>query len=213
MFADIGTDHAYLPIQLALEGKIKRGYATDINPEPLNRAKANIKKYGLEDRIDCILCNGLEGLSGKEITDIAICGMGGKLICDIIGAAEFIRQRSVRMIIQPMTDQAYVREFLLKSGFDITGESLSLSEGKLYQCICAKFDGVARYYNEIELELGRFNIETNRSGLYYLLLEKKIKNEKKKIEGKRESGADTAQDEARLARYLELYESKDDFII
>ena len=49
--ADVGTDHAYLPIALCLDGRIKGGVVSDINQGPITRARENIKKYRLEDRL------------------------------------------------------------------------------------------------------------------------------------------------------------------
>ena len=60
--ADIGTDHAYLPIYLALNGIIKEGYASDINQGPIERANENIKKYNLENVIHTRVAPGLDGI-------------------------------------------------------------------------------------------------------------------------------------------------------
>ena len=47
--ADIGTDHAYLPIYLFQSGKISCAVAADINRGPLDKARENIEKYGFEE--------------------------------------------------------------------------------------------------------------------------------------------------------------------
>ena len=88
--ADIGTDHAYLPIYLLLSGKIKFAVASDINRGPLDSAKRNAAKYGLTDKMRFTLANGLDGLPLEEdgVSDIVICGMGGELIAQIIAASE-----------------------------------------------------------------------------------------------------------------------------
>lgn len=43
--ADIGTDHAYLPVFLVLEGKIQKAIAGDVVPGPCEAARRTIKSY------------------------------------------------------------------------------------------------------------------------------------------------------------------------
>ena len=76
-FADIGTDHAYLPLFLLDEGRIKYAYCCDINEGPLDSARRNAEERGRLDKCEFILTDGAAVLSGKGITDYAICGMGG----------------------------------------------------------------------------------------------------------------------------------------
>ena len=45
--ADIGTDHAYLPIELVKDAKISFAIASDIAQGPLNNAKKDILAAGL----------------------------------------------------------------------------------------------------------------------------------------------------------------------
>ena len=64
--ADIGTDHAYLPIYLTLEGRVSKAYASDINQGPIERANENIKKYGLENKILTKVVSGLDGIESHN---------------------------------------------------------------------------------------------------------------------------------------------------
>ena len=73
--ADIGTDHAYLPIALALENRISYAVACDIAEGPLERAKENIRKYDLEDKIQTRLSDGLVNVSREEIDTVIIVGL------------------------------------------------------------------------------------------------------------------------------------------
>ena len=77
--ADIGTDHGQLMVYLAQNGTIRRGYACDINEKPLNKARQIIADYGLEDRIECVLASGLDGLQPGSVDTVVIAGMGGDL--------------------------------------------------------------------------------------------------------------------------------------
>ena len=144
VFADIGTDHAYLPIFLLTEGVIDRAYATDINQGPLSSARANVAEAELCDRVTFMLCDGAHALSGKGIDDYAICGMGGELIADIIDRAPHLRDGAVRLILQPMSRQEHLRRYLMSEGFAIRCESYSYDSGKYYVTLMAEYTGECR---------------------------------------------------------------------
>ena len=42
--ADVGTDHAYLPTWLLMNGKIPFAVCTDLRPGPLERAKETVEQ-------------------------------------------------------------------------------------------------------------------------------------------------------------------------
>ena len=85
--ADIGTDHGYLPIYLVQNGISECVYACDVRKKPLERAQAHISSYGLDDNITIRLADGLCGIQKDDVDTVTICGMGGKLMKDIIDAA------------------------------------------------------------------------------------------------------------------------------
>ena len=82
--ADVGTDHAYIPIYLMQNGVIPQAVAMDINQGPLLRATENIRRYGLTGRIETRLSDGLEKLQAGEADTILIAGMGGLLMVRIL---------------------------------------------------------------------------------------------------------------------------------
>ena len=79
-FADVGTDHAYLPVWLLQRGVIRRAVASDLRRGPLERARLTAEKYGLTDRMDFRLCDGLSGIRPEEADTVAIAGMGGETV-------------------------------------------------------------------------------------------------------------------------------------
>ena len=83
IIADIGTDHGYLPIYLVQQNIINKAYACDISYLCLKKAKENITKENLQDKITPVLNDGIKNLS-PEIDTIIISGMGGHLISEII---------------------------------------------------------------------------------------------------------------------------------
>ena len=179
--ADIGTDHAYLPIYLALNNKIKSAYASDINEGPIQRANENIKKYGLENVIKTRVIGGLDEIEKVAPTDIVICGMGGELIVKILENSPYIRQKGIRLILQPMTHVKELREYL-QNGFSTIAESVVFEDGKLYQILCLQYVSDFCPLFEIEKELGKINIK-NRTDEYMLLLNSTIAKKQKIREG------------------------------
>lgn len=177
--ADIGTDHGYLPIYLMSIGTISGAVASDVNKGPLHRAQENILKYSFDKKIFTKLANGLDGIDEFSPTDIMICGMGGELIATILDRSEYIKKSGIRLILQPMTSIYELREYL-SSGFSVIDEKIVCEDGKIYQIICAEYDGKSHSYTKAELELGKRNIEKREDGFYELLNSTVAKKEKKR---------------------------------
>ena len=70
--ADIGTDHGYIPIYLALNDLTKKAVAMDINEGPLSRAADNIQKYNVGSCVETRISDGLCGLAENEVDTIVI---------------------------------------------------------------------------------------------------------------------------------------------
>lgn len=157
---DIGTDHAYLPVYLVLIGRASRALASDINKGPVMRAKESVAKYGVTDKIDVVLSDGLKGAEGYPVTDIIIAGMGGELIASILEDAKWVKNEKYRLILQPMTHAEILRKYLADNGFSIIDEDMVKDTGnnKIYQIICAEYSGRTENYTTDELYLGRYNI-------------------------------------------------------
>ncbi|MBQ7788232.1 MAG: SAM-dependent methyltransferase [Clostridia bacterium] len=200
--ADIGTDHAYLPIYLALNGKIKSAIASDINEGPIERAKENIHKYNLENMIQARVAPGLEGIEKFEPTDIVICGMGGELIVKILEASQYVRNKNVRLVLQPMTTAKELREYL-QNGFSTIAEKIVFEDNKIYQILCVQYVGDLEPLSEIELELGKLNIQ-NKEENFDKLLYSAIAKKQKRYEGLKLGGYDTSKIEKEIQELEKL---------
>ena len=157
--ADIGTDHAHLPIYLIKRGRISSAIAADIAEGPLARAEQNVRLHGLSGNIKTVLSDGLKNVMEHNPNDITICGMGGETIMQIISDCPAVKDPSIRLICQPQSVIPEFREFILREGFNIIDEGLCHDRGKFYVCICAEFDGICREYSPVQLVLGQKNIE------------------------------------------------------
>lgn len=131
-FADIGTDHAYLPVWLILHGRIEGAIAADLRSGPLERARQTARRYGVEERVDFRLCDGLEGVGPREAEVIAIAGMGGETIAHILSAAPWTGEGGRTLLLQPMTGQPELRRWLGGAGYSIDGERICREGKRLY---------------------------------------------------------------------------------
>ena len=155
--ADVGSDHAYLPIYLCTEGRIRGAVASDINEGPVARAMINVASYHLGRKITVLRTDGLSGIDEYSPSDILICGMGGELIAEIIRSAPWTKNEKIRLILQPMTHADKLRAYLTENGFSIVDEVI-VKDDKIYQLICAEYTGRITTLSPVELIFGRCNI-------------------------------------------------------
>lgn len=160
--ADIGTDHAYVPVYLTQNGICPCAVAADVGEGPLENAARTVERYGLGDKITLILSDGLDSVPEGCADDIIIAGMGGTLMTQIISRCEWLKSEGVRLILQPMTHHEDVRKWLVESGFCIIKEAACFCDSRAYAAIAAEYDGKRRavlspYYFIGELPESEYN--------------------------------------------------------
>ena len=128
--ADVGTDHARLPIWLLRNDRVSSVIASDLRKGPLQQASRNGEKYHISHRLELRLCPGLEGIRPEEVDVITICGMGGETILNILEAAPWAREKL--LLLQPQSNWAHLRRFLQANGYEIQKESLCQDRGHFY---------------------------------------------------------------------------------
>ncbi len=163
---DVGCDHGYLSAFLCLRGDLKSICATDINEKPLENARKTFRKYGIEG-VKLYKCDGLSGLSRADADTVIIAGMGGDVISGIIERAAFLKDKTVTLILQPMTSADSLREYLAQNGFCVFKEQ-AVSEGKkVYSVMCARFNGNKRNLGESEKRIGIL-LPENEDNIVYI---------------------------------------------
>lgn len=192
--ADIGTDHAFIPIELARRGV--RVIATDVNRGPLLCAKRNVEKQGLN--IPLLMGFGLDVLSAGDTEEIIIAGMGGDLIRTIISNG-IEKALASRLILQPMNSQAELRRFLMESGFEIVSEDLAKEGRKIYNLIVAKAGKSALPDREIDFHLPPV---LYNHPLFPMLIQKKEREFKKQFMGLSKSKNASPEELKRLENLL-----------
>ncbi|MCT4543561.1 MAG: class I SAM-dependent methyltransferase [Vallitalea sp.] len=174
IIGDIGTDHGYIPIYLAKHSRIKHAIACDINKEPLEIAKKNIKNHNVEEYIETRLSNGLDKINRNEVDTIIIAGMGGILIKNILSCGSDVIQTVDKLILSPQSDIDLVRKKIHELNFKISDERLLKDGGKYYNIICA-VKGHEKKYNTIDYKYGKILIDKRSTILKEKLLLKKNK--------------------------------------
>lgn len=144
--ADVGTDHAYLPIWLIKKGVCPTAIAMDIRQGPLDRARENIRRYQVEEKIWIRLSDGLEQLKPGEADTVVIAGMGGELISRILARAPWVKQQAIRFIFQPMSAAAELRIYLSQEGYAIQKETAVMDAGRIYTVLEAFYSGFQQEY-------------------------------------------------------------------
>ena len=221
LLADIGTDHAYLPIYLCEQGILTPvatgngetlcALAADINKGPVERADQHIAEAGLTTRIRTVQTDGLTGLDGYDPADIIIFGMGGELIAAILEASPWVNRAGKRLILQPMTHAEKLREYLLSAGYAIIGETLSREGERIYQTLCAEPAPKApsQVLTPAELAVGQASYRTTcpeQKAIYAELIDRTLRAEIYARDARRKAGQETPEQDALIASLAVLKE-------
>lgn len=184
---DVGTDHGYIPIYLVKNNIAQRVIASDINKEPLKKAKINASLESVIDKIDLRLGGGLCPLKKKEAEVVLIAGMGGNLIRDIL-ENDINKVKDLKyLLLQPAQNPEILREYLYKNDYEILDEDICLDENKYYEIF------KVRYKREEHVQLDNIFYEISpfmlnkKIPLLKSYIETKIQKNKKIMEFIKES--------------------------
>ena len=192
--ADIGTDHAYLPIYIAQSGNAKKFILTDINEGPLQKAKLNCEKYlsndsstqyssnigdGLIPMFSFRIGDGLIPIANGEVEACVIAGMGGELIVNILSADKVKTDSIKRYVLQPRTKCDELRQWLCENKYSIIAEDLAKERGKICEIIVVSTEKSTggESLNQLDYLLN------NNNPLFEEYLMQKIGTEERILEG------------------------------
>ena len=208
LVADVGTDHAYLPIYLLKKGIARGAIATDVREGPLVHTRDNVDFYGVTDKVTVYRTDGLCGIDEYAPDDIMICGMGGELILKIVTECEYTRRAGVRLLLQPMSSFAEFREGLFKAGYIPEDESLVRDGHMIYQVAVFSYTGETRTLSAAQALLGPVNIKKN-SDIFREYAAIHLRKLERKIASKGGAGYDVSSDIALAAEIRYLLTKKD----
>lgn len=166
--ADIGTDHALLPIEAIDQGHVSSAIAIDNKVGPFGIAYNNVQNSKFESKIKVLLGDGLEQID--DLVDVVvISGMGGQLIADIL--VNHSLKNVKRLVLQPNNDADSIREKLSEIKYHIIDELIINDRGKLYDLLVIE-PGIVEY-NRLQILFGPVNLK-EKSYFFIQRIEKEI---------------------------------------
>ena len=179
--ADIGSDHAYLPVALLRRGAIAAAVAGEVALTPFHAAQRTVRENGLEQHITVRHANGLRAIEAQDnISAISICGMGGETIRDILESGKARLSGRERLVLQPNGGEQPLRQWLMDNHYRILCEELLRENRFYYEIIVAERVGPVTYTAE-QLYFGPFQMQA-RSPLFLGKWQRML-GEKQKILG------------------------------
>ncbi|MCL2392556.1 MAG: class I SAM-dependent methyltransferase [Oscillospiraceae bacterium] len=135
--ADIGTDHGYLPVFLALTNHASRIIASDISAGSLGAARRSADKYNVSEKINFVNAPGLTGINENEVDTIVIAGVGGETIIEILEETQWTKNGK-RLILQPQTKREVLCDYLGENGYIICEVKTVKDRGRDYFIMIAQ---------------------------------------------------------------------------
>jgi tRNA (adenine22-N1)-methyltransferase len=182
VLADIGSDHAYLPIYAYQNKQIKQAICGEVVEGPYQSTISNINRHGLSENIEARLGDGLSVLNGEYVQTVTICGMGGPLIAKILEEGFAHIGNRPRLILQANTYSYPIRAVIEKLGYTITAEEILKDKNHFYEIIVCDDTGTRRQYNNKELNFGPINLR-ERKPTFIDKLNWELEHQKKILNG------------------------------
>ncbi|WP_046173856.1 tRNA (adenine(22)-N(1))-methyltransferase [Domibacillus indicus] len=202
-FADIGSDHAYLPCYAVKKGLAERAVAGEVVEGPFQSAKRQVASDGLSEQIDVRKGSGLAVLSPGEVECITIAGMGGPLIASILEEGREKLNGVQKLVLQPNIAAHAVRSWLNENGWAIETEAILEEDGQVYEVISA-ISKPGQKLSEQERYFGPFLMKEKNKA--FLLKWKRELEQIEQVLGQLERAAES---EGTVQRKHELNKRKD----
>lgn len=179
VLADIGSDHAYLPIYAVREGLIDRAVCGEVVQGPYEATLRNIEAYGLKGKIEARLGDGLNILTPDDDVDtITICGMGGPLIAGILTEGFGNVKGKPRLVLQANNYMYPLRQAVSGLNYRIVHEKVLKLGKHFYEIIVCDHDGERDELSEKELHFGPLNLQ-NREEVFLEKIEWEYEHQKR----------------------------------
>lgn len=178
--ADIGSDHAYLPVALMRRGAIAAAVAGEVALTPYLSAERTVCESGQDLRITVRLADGLAAIKPEDaITAISLCGMGGETIRDILERGKAHLSGQERLILQPNGGEQPLRQWLMDNGYRILCEEVLRENRFDYEIIVAERGGPV-VYSEQELYFGPLQMQA-RSPAFLVKWQRRLHQKQKTL--------------------------------
>ena len=182
--ADIGTDHALLPVHLIKSGRVPFAIASDVKEGPAAAAAHTVKEAGVTALVSVRVGDGLATVQPHEVDDVVVAGMGGETIVQILAAAPWICDARLQFVLQPMSKPEKLREFLYQNGFSILEERVVEDAEHLYSVMLAAFTNDVFDFDDADCLIGKIP----HTPLGEIYIQKQRGRILKRLEGLEKSG-------------------------
>jgi len=136
--ADIGSDHAQVPLSLVESGRFESAIAVELSPGPLAATVLSVQASTCAPLIDVRQGDGLRPLHAGEVDTVVIAGMGASTMWDILTsdhAGRLLMDQPPRFVLQPMSGSGLMRFWGAKMGYELVAD-VRVGEGELvYECL------------------------------------------------------------------------------
>lgn len=164
--ADIGSDHAYLPCYLILNGMVKKAVAGEVVKGPFESAKKQVRLEQLDEQITVRLASGLLAIHPEDgVTAVTIAGMGGPLITSILNEGMERLEGVKRLILQPNVHAKAIRDWAQQNSWTIQTEEILKENDKIYEILVLEPVDAVSGLSETELLMGPY-LMTQRSPIF-----------------------------------------------
>lgn len=160
---DVGCDHGYVAISFLKNGTAKHVIAMDVNKGPLEQAKRNAVLYGVSDRLEFRLSDGLQKVAPGEADSFLCAGMGGRLMVRIMTEGREVMARMTGAVLQPQSELNIVRRYIYENDWHIVKEDMVFEPD-------GTEEGEGKYYPMMYIKPGREQMPDELSLLYGPLL-------------------------------------------
>ncbi len=203
--ADIGCDHGYLGIYLLTNGIASSTIEADINPQPLDSARRNGRKFGVESAMTFCLSDGAKDIP-RDFDTMVCAGMGADTIMSIIAGSPWLKDPRYRLILQCQSKRPELRRWLYDAGFHIVRETLA-QDGKFIYTVMEVTYGPAEGPSPAETFLSPQLLEDNHP-LLPAFYDRVIGGVRTSVEGLRRSNSDQLPIFEEILSDLEKLEGK-----
>ena len=203
--ADIGCDHGYLGIYLLTNGIASSTIEADINPQPLDSARRNGRKFGVESAMTFCLSDGAKDIP-RDFDTMVCAGMGADTIMSIIAGSPWLKDPRYRLILQCQSKRPELRRWLYDAGFHIVRETLA-QDGKFIYTVMEVTYGPAEGPTPAETFLSPQLLEDNHP-LLPAFYDRVVGGVRTSVEGLRRSNSDQLPIFEEILSDLEKLEGK-----
>jgi len=170
--ADVGSDHAQLPLFLLSEGKIRGAMAIENKVGPYERMEKAVRSSPYQDKIILSLSDGISVLSPKADT-LVLAGMGGPLIERILEEGSGKLGQIKAMVIDAHSERPHLIAKVANFGYEVEQESFFFDQGIAYDVMRWKKSEKVIHYEEKECQFGPLNLKMkNPDFIAYYSVEK-----------------------------------------